>query len=546
MTNNSPLLMISRWISLACAFGVFAILYSLTNVYAQALFYDLQLSGLNSINFTWPRKVYNLTTPIDEVIPFIPMMIVPYSWSIMLFCTSFFMVKTPTQLSLLTRKLVLATLFACLIFYVFPAKFTFERPTVLGWARYGYQFLHITDKPFNQFPSLHVSYAVLLGTSLWQLSKSALYRLALCCICSLIIVSTVLTYQHHLLDIAGGLLLAALVLVMTHKLRNNLVLKYLAVAISGFLILSIVGFMLNRSAASITFAWLYSLIATYWMLSFIGLAWTYQYPNQPRDKRWFAKDKQGRLRLSTWLRFMPLLLGYRLMWYVGQRYQSTQPKQSNARSLSHIDIDSKYKIADSIYVVATPKLFGLSQMSDRQYSYFSNFTTIIVIDSAVETNSHSFSLKEALSTRVQAQKLDVNNSSLPYDPHPSSIAVPIKYLYFPLLDLQSLREVDTQDFIQLFEEIDTLAALDRVSDIAIKQLPSNMVLINFQCVMGLSRSVALHTLYLIYRGKLTADNYVTWINEQYPKAHINDYYLPKSLVNEIEFLAKKTRTIILK
>ena len=538
MTGNSPLSMKSRWVSLACAFGIFAILYSLTNLYAQTLLYGIQFSELSSINSVWPKKVYNLATPIDVAIPFIPLMIVPYSWSIMLFCAGFFMVKTPAQLSLLTGKLILATLFACFIFYIFPAKFTFERPTVLGWAHYGYQFLHITDKPFNQFPSLHVAYAVLLGTSLWQLSKSALYRLALCCICSLIIVSTVLTYQHHLLDIAGGLLLAALVLVMTNKLRNNFVLKYLAVAISGFLILSIAGFMLNRSAASTTFEWLYFLVATYWMLSFFGLAWMYQHPNQSRDKCWFAKDKQGRLRLSTWLRFMPLLLGYWLMWYVGQRYPFTQYKNSNARSLSHTDMDSKYKIADSIYAAATPKLFGLSQMSDRQYLYFSNFATIIVIDSAVETNSHSFNLKKALSTHTQAQKLDVSNSSSPYDPHPPLVDVHIKYLYFPLLDLQSLREVDAQDFMQLFKKIDALAALDRISDITINPLPSNMILVNFQCVMGLSRSVALHTLYLIYRGKLTSDNYVTWINEQYPKAHINDYYLPKLLVNKMEVFAK--------
>ncbi|PKG35663.1 phosphatase PAP2 family protein [Psychrobacter okhotskensis] len=545
MTSNSPLSMISRWISLACAFGVFAMLYSLTNLYAQALFYDIQFSELSSINSVCPKKVYNLATPIDVAIPFIPLMIVPYSWSIMLFCASFFMIKTPAQLSLLTGKLILATLFACFIFYIFPAKFTFERPTVLGWAHYGYQFLHITDKPFNQFPSLHVAYAVLLGTSLWQLSKSALYRLALCCICSLIIVSTVLTYQHHLLDIAGGLLLAALVLIMINKLRNNLVLKYLVVAISGFLILSIAGFMLNRSVASGTFAGLYSVVATYWALSFLGLAWAYQHPNQTRDKRWFAKDKQGRLRLSTWLIFAPLLLGYRLMWYVGQRYQFTQHKQSNSGLLSHTDMGSNYKIADSIYAIATPKLFGLSQMNNRHYLYFSKFSTIIVIDSAVETNSHNLSLKKALNTQAEVHKLDVNNNSSSLcNTYLSFTAIKIKYLYFPLLDLQSLREVAAQDFIHLFKQIDTLAN-DALANIGIatnithKQLPDNMVLINFQCVMGLSRSVALHALYLIYQGQLTADNYVTWINEQYPKAHLNDYYLPKLLVNKIEIFAKK-------
>ncbi len=539
MTNNLTLSMKSRLISLACAFGVFAALYSLTNIYAQTLFYDTQFSELNNINSVWPRKVYSLITPVDAAIPFIPLMIVPYSWSIILFCASFFMVKTPVQLSLLTRKLILATLFACLIFYLFPAKFTFERPTVLGWANYGYQFLHITDKPFNQFPSLHVAYAVLLGTSLWELSKSSLYRLALCGICSLIIVSTVLTYQHHFLDIIGGLLLAVLVLGMANKLRNNLVLKYLTVAISGFLILSISGFMINRSLNSFTFNWLYSLASIYWMLSFFGLAWAYQFPNQPRDERWFAKNKQGRLSLSTWLKFMPLLLGYWLMWYVGQRYRFTQDSRLSTSLLSGMTTDSKYKIADSIYTVATPKLFNLSQMSIDPHLCLRNFAKIIVIDSAVETNSHSLNLKKALATHAQVLDVDNHNSS-PYSHYPPFTAVDLEYLYFPLLDLQSLREIDTQSFIHLFEEINALVAIDRPSDITAKQRSNNMVLINFQCVMGLSRSVALHALYLIYRGTLSADDYIAWINEHYPKAHVNDYYLPKRLVHKIEVLAKNT------
>lgn len=521
MTDNSSLSIKSRLISLVCAFGIFAILYPLTNIYAQTLFYDIQFSELSIINSIWSKTVYNLAIPIDATTPFIPLMIVPYSWSIMMFCASFFMVKTPKQLSLLTRRLILATLLACFIFYICPAKFTFERPTVLGWAHYGYQFLHLTDKPFNQFPSLHVTYAILLGVSLWQLSTALLYRLVLCCICSLIIVSTVLTYQHHLLDIAGGLLLAGLVLVMANKLHNNFVLKYLAVAISGFLMLSVAGFMLNRSVASITFEWLYSLVAAYWMLSFFGLAWAYQYPNQSRDKRWFAKDKNGRLQLSTWLTFMPLLLGYWLMWYVGQRYQSTQYKRSNAGSSSRIDMNSTYKVADSIYAVATPKLFGLSQISDRQCLYVINFSTIIVIDLAVEVNSHSLSLKKAVFAHLQAKKTGV-----------------MTYLYFPLLDLQSLKEIDAKNFIQLFKEIDTLVAINKPSEITIKQLHNSMTLINFQCVMGLSRSVALHALYLIYKRKLTTDNYVDWVNEHYPKAHINDYYLPKLLVDEVEALAQ--------
>ncbi|WP_114701948.1 phosphatase PAP2 family protein [Psychrobacter proteolyticus] len=149
-------------------------------------------------------------------------MIVPYSWSLVLFVVSFFLVRTSTQLSLLTYRLILATVFACLIFYFYPARFSFHRLITDDWTQFGYQFLQLVDKPFNQLPSLHVSYAILLGVSLWDVAESKkrwgsmLYRLLLLGICSSIALSTVLTYQHHLLDMFGGIVLAVSVLILSN------------------------------------------------------------------------------------------------------------------------------------------------------------------------------------------------------------------------------------------------------------------------------------------------------------------------------------------
>lgn len=169
---------------LAAALLIFALLYTLTNSYSCC-----------------PKRVHHLATSLDDSIAFIPTMIVPYSWSLILFVASFFVVRTAKQLSLLTARLITATVLACTVFYLYPAQFFFIRPLTTDWTAFGYLFLSLTDKPYNQLPSLHVSYVLLLGICLWDISQGRatrqviIYWLLLTLIFSLIIVLTVFTYQ---------------------------------------------------------------------------------------------------------------------------------------------------------------------------------------------------------------------------------------------------------------------------------------------------------------------------------------------------------------
>ena len=512
MIDKTLVSMTARVLSLAYALGVFSVLYSLTNFYADSLFHDIGLHGFSTTHSLWAKQIYQLDIATDSMVPFIPTMIVPYSWSFIVFCASFFIVKTPKQLSLLTRRLILATLFGCLIFYLFPARFTFERPEVAGWTRFGYEFLSLTDKPYNQLPSLHVAYAILLGTSLWRTSKSILWHMGVLCVCSLIIISTIFTYQHHLLDVAGGLVLAVVVIVIANKLQSNLVLKYLTIAIAGFLIFSVVGykvgytFMINHNSIAIEL--LGYLVSLYWLISFLAVAWAYQYPNQSRDKRWFKKNSQGRLQRRTWLAFAPLLSGYYMMWYIGQRCEQCRRQD---HELNYLDIATYHNTSSkfdrsSYSSLATAKLFEFSNQNINAHSAFLNVPKIIVIDCALEANSHVESLKKAVGTETQ-----------------------IEYLYFPLLDLQSFLVIEPQNFIELFKSIDSSLESNHWT----LQAHNSQIVINFHCIMGFSRSVALHVLFLIYRGHLSADNYMAWIGEHYPRAHIDAHYLPESVAKNI-------------
>ena len=512
---------LNRFKHLGLALSIFYLLYNLTTVYSVSL-YKL-----------YPSKVHNLATPFDSMIPFIPAMIVPYSWSLVLFVVSFFLVRTSTQLSLLTYRLILATIFACLIFYLYPARFSFNRSIPDDWTQFGYQFLQLVDKPFNQLPSLHISYAMLLGVSLWDVvaSKkrwgSMLYRLLLTGICTLIALSTVLTYQHHFLDMFGGVVLAVLVLILSNRIRNALVIKHLTLGVIGFLLIAIAGFYFANMSmiASKIVEDLAIIIAVYWLISFTMLACAYQQVRPIRDIRWFQKPSSGRLTVYTWIKFAPIIIIYNGMSFLGQWYFKVFSKSQKYPS-------TPYAINDSVSVIASARLTQMNVNRHLTYWLFgydllersivpeklpsSVHYQIIVVDLAAEISSHVHNLERAAN--------GIMNTT-------------VHYLYLPLLDLQPLNDVLLQDYINLFKQIDALIRSAEtqafVTNSKDKVKDSFITLINFHCVMGLSRSIGVQVLYLLYCGTLTVYNYQSWIEQHYPHAHLKDAYLPKSLVETI-------------
>jgi hypothetical protein len=138
---------------------------------------------------------------------------------------------------------------------------------------------------------------------------------------------------------------------------------------------------------------------------------------------------------------------------------------------------------------------------------------IIVIDLAAEISSH-----------VDHFEVSAKNMT----------STSVHYLYLPLLDLQPLSDVLLKDYIDLFKRIDALTrsaemrAITANNDSHIEG--SLITIINFHCVMGLSRSIGVQVLYLLYCGTLTIHNYQSWLEQHYPHAHLKDDYLPQSLV----------------
>ncbi|MDN5565793.1 MAG: phosphatase PAP2 family protein [Psychrobacter sp.] len=478
---------------LIIALLLFAIFYTLTNAYS-AIVFD-----------SYPQRIHSLAITIDNKIPFISTMIIPYSWSMIVFIASFFIVRTARQLSVLSARLIVATLLACLVFYLYPARFSFVRPLTTDWTAFGYQFLNATDKPFNQLPSLHVTYALLLAVSLWNVISHnhkwqlVAYRFALLVVCALITVSTVLTYQHHLLDIVGGFILASIVLVIVHNLQSALVLKYLTVGISGFLLIAIVSFFIDKYSA-INYVGI--VLACYWLTSFMLLSGLYQVNNIKINQGYFRKNSVGKLTLSTWFAFAPILLAYKIMSHLGQLYSANKQSKTVTSTLWH-------SLNNEVLVSASARLSSAKFINRfLPMALSKEVGQLIVVDVAAEINSHVLKINTAID-KVYDQTVSTH------------------YLYLPLLDLQPFSRADVPLLVALFEQIDQLIYQNELSRAS---ADTQATLINFHCVMGLSRSIAMQVLYLVYCDKLSVNTYKTWVNQHYPHAHLSEIYLPKSVV----------------
>jgi protein-tyrosine phosphatase/membrane-associated phospholipid phosphatase len=165
-------------------------------VYSGCNWITGQRSHVGSFYFQW-----------EHGIPFVPFMILPYMSIDLFFIAAPFLCRTQEELRIFSRRVIAAILIAGLCFLLFPLRFAFPRPHANGWLGAVFDWFRGVDLPFNLFPSLHAALLLLLvdvyarnlrGVLLWAV-MSWLFLIAL---------SPLLTYQHHVIDIVGGFVLA--------------------------------------------------------------------------------------------------------------------------------------------------------------------------------------------------------------------------------------------------------------------------------------------------------------------------------------------------
>ncbi len=141
-------------------------------------------------------------------IPFIPEFIWVYLSLYVLFLIPPFLLSA-ARMNALGLRLVVATVFCSLIFVIFPTTLGFDR-VVPNYEFYGAVFSNMfaIDLPHNMVPSLHVVFSALILLAIYDAVRNLAGKIIVLGWLFLLSLSTILVHQHHLLDVATGLLVA--------------------------------------------------------------------------------------------------------------------------------------------------------------------------------------------------------------------------------------------------------------------------------------------------------------------------------------------------
>ena len=145
----------------------------------------------------------------ESFIPFVPLMIIPYMSIFFFFVYGPFLCQSQNELRVLAQRITFAILVAGACFLLIPLRLSAMRPQPSDWTGAIFRFLHIFDQSYNLFPSLHIAFRTILA-ALYAKHTKGVIRLASQVWFILIGFSTLLTYQHHFVDIVGGFVLAAI------------------------------------------------------------------------------------------------------------------------------------------------------------------------------------------------------------------------------------------------------------------------------------------------------------------------------------------------
>lgn len=145
---------------------------------------------------------------LDRLLPLAPV------WALIYGALYLFLIVLPVfvvQQNEMIRRTVWAYLtvwsvaYACFLVYPTVAPRP-DEVTGDGFAVWGLQFLYDADPPYNCFPSIHVAHCFVSALACHRVHRS-LGLVALSC-ASLVAIATLLTKQHYIADVIGGIFLA--------------------------------------------------------------------------------------------------------------------------------------------------------------------------------------------------------------------------------------------------------------------------------------------------------------------------------------------------
>lgn len=264
--------------------ALFFILYGAANQYAS-------LTPHPSIFMEWEHNI-----------PFVPSFIIPYMSSDVMFCIAFLLPQSRLELRILAFRVLFIVTLSVLIFTVFPLQFGFEKPKI---DEYQWLFGVLSaDLPYNQLPSLHISFAIVLWMSMRSHLKNVFLKYAVALWLWLIALSTLLVYQHHFIDLPTGALMGVLAIALIRP--NNRLLEKFTTPRS----LKVGLYYLGAAVAFLVVAFAYhSLIALWLFLSMASVAIVYAF-----GLNHLIAGEDVKASLWQWIVFAPYFIGTNLSW----------------------------------------------------------------------------------------------------------------------------------------------------------------------------------------------------------------------------------------
>src|SRR5438876_1960285 len=165
-------------------------------VYSGCNWITARRANVGRFYFEWERRI-----------PFVPFFILPYMSIDLFFVAAPFLCRSERELSIFTKRIAVAIMVAGICFLLFPLRFAFPRPHADGWLGAIFDWFRGMDSPFNLLPSLHAALLLLL-VDLYARNLRGIFLFAAMLWFFLIGLSPLLTYQHHVIDIVGGFVLA--------------------------------------------------------------------------------------------------------------------------------------------------------------------------------------------------------------------------------------------------------------------------------------------------------------------------------------------------
>ena len=153
---------------------------------------------------TWRVPIH---TQFELSIPLVPSFALVYVSLYMLFLGVPFVLRTKGEIDLLAKQQVIVIAIAGLCFWLLPADLAYPAVTDLGLWEGLFQWADEVNLDHNLVPSLHVAMSA-VSINHFTANATNFVRWILWIWCLLIAASTVLTHQHHLLDVVAGFALA--------------------------------------------------------------------------------------------------------------------------------------------------------------------------------------------------------------------------------------------------------------------------------------------------------------------------------------------------